>query len=218
MTEVVNTYDKMKEAEEARESLKVIFTEHPKIKQIFDLLDQVRKSKNHADLLIYSIFFSDATTEEFSDLFSSDEELVDITKDNFAGYLINSVLDDGSFRMLRIVNDHPSLTYMRAVLNEDWWDAVPRFVGENDVWGGFPSKIIRVENICITFDMMIKMLQMTIDMDQSGMIDNQAIIKCWEEMFFPEGFLKSKKPHVSYDIDNTNIKIHFFPFYGKEYE
>ena len=107
---------------------------------------------------------------------------------------------------------------MRAVLDEDWWEAVPRFVGENDLWGGFPSKIIRVENICITFDMMIKMLQMTIDMDQSGMIDNQAIIKCWEEMFFPEGFLKSKKPRISYDIEDTDIKIYFFPFYGKEYD
>ena len=218
MPEVVNTYQKMKEAEEAREDIQKVFEEHPKVKQIFDLLDEVRKSST-ADLFIYSIFFTDETMSHFSDIFSQDEELVDIAKCNLAHALTYNILDDGSFRMLNIVNDFSSLTYMRAVLDEDWWDAVKRFIGENDLWKGFPSKIIRIENIHITFDMIIKMLQMTMDMVKSGTWDSHALLNAWTAMFYPEGLLKSKKPRVvTYDIDDTDLKIYLFPCYGEEYD
>lgn len=218
MPEVVNTYQKMKDAEESRKGIQKVFEEHPKLKQIFDLLDEVRKSKI-ADLFIFSIFFTDETMSPFADIFSQDEEFVDIAKYNLANALEYSILDDGSFRMLNIVNKHPSLTYMRAVLDEDWWYAVKRFIGENDLWKGFPSEIIRIENIHITFDMIIKMLQMTMDMVKSGTWDSQTLLKAWAAMFYPEGLLKSKKPKVTIrDIDDTDLKIYLFPYYGEEYD
>lgn len=218
MKDILDTYKKMKRVEEATQELEKIYVEYPKIKQFFDLLDKVRQNK-YCDMLIFNVLFSDETMDYFDDVFSSDKEKVKIAKYELATSLIYSILDDGSFRLMYVINENKNFTYMKAVLNEEWYNAVDRLLGCNKCNSAeFSTMTIKcVKDIFITFDMLIKMLQIALEMSEKGKSKDE-IMEEYAKTFFPDELMHAKKPVVmTYDIENTDLKIHIYPHYGERF-